>query len=66
MPYTPRALTEEAEDIHGSGAYYRLGLLGLGPIDHRYEWTTFDSVTPMTMSYKGAEGSGGDPASSVK
>ncbi|WP_063017749.1 DUF1579 family protein [Nocardia niwae] len=53
-------LREEAEDIHGSGAYYRLGLLGFGPADNRYEWTTVDSVTPMTMSYKGAKGSGGD------
>ncbi|NKY29838.1 DUF1579 family protein [Nocardia gamkensis] len=54
-------LREEAEDVHGSGAYYRLGLLGFGPTDNRYEWTTVDSVTPMTMSYKGAKGSGGDP-----
>ncbi|WP_159837670.1 DUF1579 family protein [Nocardia sp. CY41] len=53
-------LREEAEDIHGSSAYYRLGLLGFGPTDNRYEWTTVDSVTPMTMSYKGAKGSGGD------
>ncbi|MEU2176595.1 DUF1579 family protein [Nocardia sp. NPDC019219] len=53
-------LREEAEDIHGSSAYYRLGLLGFGPTDNRYEWTTVDSITPMTMSYKGAKGSGGD------
>ncbi|MGK8522983.1 DUF1579 family protein [Nocardia asteroides] len=53
-------LREEAEDVHGSSAYYRLGLLGFGPTDNRYEWTTVDSMTPMTMSYKGAKGSGGD------
>ncbi|WP_174185690.1 DUF1579 family protein [Nocardia barduliensis] len=54
-------LREEARDVHGSSEYYRLGLLGFAPTDNRYEWTTVDSVTPMTMSYKGAKGSGGDP-----
>ncbi|MCC3330301.1 DUF1579 family protein [Nocardia abscessus] len=53
-------LREEAEDVQGSSAYYRLGLLGFSPTDNRYEWSTVDSVTPMTMSYKGAKGSGGD------
>ncbi|MBF6206313.1 DUF1579 family protein [Streptomyces gardneri] len=53
-------LREEAEDIQGSAAYYRLGLLGFSPTDNRYEWSTVDSITPMTMSYKGAKGSGGD------
>ncbi|MGY1941928.1 DUF1579 family protein [Nocardia asiatica] len=54
-------LREEAEDVHGSSAYYRLGLLGFSPTDNRYEWSTVDSVTPMTMMYKGAKGSGSDP-----
>ncbi|WP_280261850.1 DUF1579 family protein [Nocardia wallacei] len=52
-------LQEEAEGQPGGEPYYRYGLLGYGPTDDRYEWTTVDSVTPMTMSYKGAKGSGG-------
>ncbi|WP_454195891.1 DUF1579 family protein [Nocardia sp. Marseille-Q1738] len=52
-------LQEEAEGTPGGAPYYRLGLLGYGPTDNRYEWTTVDSVTPMTMSYKGARNSGG-------
>ncbi|WP_051020858.1 DUF1579 family protein [Nocardia araoensis] len=54
-------LREEAEGAFGDKPYYRLGLLGFAPTDNRYEWTTVDSVTPMTMSYKGAKNSGGDP-----
>ncbi|MBB5911823.1 hypothetical protein BJY24_000690 [Nocardia transvalensis] len=52
-------LREEAEGNFGGKPYYRLGLLGYAPTDDRYEWTTVDSVTPMTMTYKGAKGSGG-------
>lgn len=51
-------LQEEAEDSAGSPPYYRYGLLGYGPTDDRYEWTTVDNMTPMTMSYKGAKASG--------
>jgi hypothetical protein len=51
-------LQEEAEGSTGSRPYYRYGLLGYGPTDDRYEWTTVDNVTPMTMSYKGAKASG--------
>ncbi|MBF6176513.1 DUF1579 family protein [Nocardia blacklockiae] len=54
-------LREEAEGGFGDRPYYRLGLLGYAPTDDRYEWTTVDSVTPMTMSYKGAKDSGGEP-----
>ncbi|MGO4613966.1 DUF1579 family protein [Nocardia sp. 2TAF39] len=53
-------LREEAEGTLGGNPYYRLGLLGFSPTDNRYEWSTVDSVTPMTMTYKGAKGSGGD------
>ncbi|MEV6321135.1 DUF1579 family protein [Nocardia sp. NPDC051787] len=52
-------LQEEAEGTPGGAPYYRLGLLGYAPTDNRYEWTTVDNVTPMTMSYKGAQNSGG-------
>ncbi|MEU2030275.1 DUF1579 family protein [Nocardia amamiensis] len=52
-------LQEEAEGTPGGAPYYRLGLLGYAPTDDRYEWTTIDSVTPMTMSYKAAQNSGG-------
>ncbi|WP_330256509.1 DUF1579 domain-containing protein [Nocardia sp. NBC_00565] len=53
-------MQEEAEGTFGGKHYYRLGILGYSPADDRYEWSTVDSVTPMTMSYKGAKGSGGD------
>lgn len=54
-------LREEAEGTLGGKPYYRLGLLGYSPADDRFEWTTVDSVTPMTMTYKGEKGSGGQP-----
>lgn len=54
-------LQEEVEGILGDQPYYRLGLLGYSPLDDRYEWTTVDSVTPMTMTYRGAKGSAAAP-----
>jgi hypothetical protein len=51
-------LEEEAEGTLGGKPYYRFGLLGYSPTDNRYEWSTVDSVTPMTMTYKGAKNSG--------
>lgn len=38
--------------------YERIGYLGYNPMDKRYEWTTVDSVTTITMSYVGANASG--------
>ncbi|MBB3726721.1 DUF1579 family protein [Nonomuraea dietziae] len=49
-----RFLEEKTEGTLGDRAYYRLGVLGFSPIDRRYEWTTFDSVTPTAMTYRGA------------
>ncbi|MET8798893.1 DUF1579 family protein [Nocardia sp. NPDC004568] len=54
-------LQEEVEGKLGDQPYYRFGLLGYSPLDDRYEWTTVDSVTPMTMSYRGAKGSAASP-----
>ncbi|MEU6408436.1 DUF1579 family protein [Microbispora sp. NPDC046933] len=48
-----RFLEEEAEGVLGGHPYYRLGILGFSTIDRRYEWTTFDSVTPTAMTYRG-------------
>ncbi|NUS44035.1 MAG: DUF1579 family protein [Mycobacteriaceae bacterium] len=52
-------LQEEVGGDHGGTPYYRMGLLGYSPTDDRFEWSTVDSVTPMTMSYKGIPKSGG-------
>jgi hypothetical protein len=49
-----RFLQERTEGTLASNRYYRLGLLGFSTIDRRYEWTTFDSVTPTAMTYRGA------------
>ncbi|MER6003387.1 DUF1579 family protein [Nonomuraea angiospora] len=48
-----RFLEERTEGTLGGNAYYRLGVLGFSTIDRRYEWTTFDSVTPTAMTYRG-------------
>ncbi|MEV0828842.1 DUF1579 family protein [Nonomuraea rubra] len=48
-----RFLQEEAEGTLNGNPYYRLGILGFSTIDRRYEWTTFDSVTPTAMTYRG-------------
>ncbi|RJL27064.1 DUF1579 family protein [Bailinhaonella thermotolerans] len=48
-----RFLREESEGTLGGNRYYRLGVLGFSGIDRRYEWTTFDSVTPTSMTYRG-------------
>lgn len=53
-------LQEEVAGTLSGKPYYRMGLLGYSPLDDRYEWTTVDSVTPMTMTYRGAKGSGGE------
>jgi hypothetical protein len=37
--------------------YERIGLLGYNPMDQRYEWTTADNVTTITMTYHGSTGS---------
>ncbi|WP_433174045.1 DUF1579 family protein [Actinoallomurus sp. CA-150999] len=48
-----RFLEEQTQGTLGGNHYYRLGILGFSNIDHRYEWTTFDSVTPTAMTYRG-------------
>ncbi|GAA2319815.1 hypothetical protein GCM10010149_85680 [Nonomuraea roseoviolacea subsp. roseoviolacea] len=48
-----RFLEEKTEGVLGGHPYYRLGILGFSTIDRRYEWTTFDSVTPTAMTYRG-------------
>lgn len=48
-----RFLREETSGTLGGNRYYRLGVLGFSTIDRRYEWTTFDSVTPTAMTYRG-------------
>ncbi len=55
-------LQETAENGSGEQTYFRQGVLGYSPTDDRYEWTTVDSVTPMTMSYKGEKDSGSSPS----
>jgi hypothetical protein len=49
-----RFLREETRGTLAGNRYYRLGVLGFSNIDRRYEWTTFDSVTPAAMTYRGA------------
>ncbi|RFU39616.1 DUF1579 domain-containing protein [Actinomadura logoneensis] len=48
-----RFLEERTEGTLAGNHYYRLGILGFSNIDRRYEWTTFDSVTPVAMTYRG-------------
>ncbi|WP_197093706.1 DUF1579 family protein [Nonomuraea sp. SBT364] len=48
-----RFLEEKTEGTLGGRPYYRLGVLGFSNVDRRYEWTTFDSVTPTAMTYRG-------------
>ncbi|WP_312904430.1 NAD(P)H-binding protein [Nonomuraea rubra] len=48
-----RFLQETTEGTLGGKPYYRLGVLGFSNIDRRYEWTTFDNVTPTAMTYRG-------------
>ncbi|HEX4818357.1 MAG TPA: DUF1579 family protein [Nonomuraea sp.] len=48
-----RFLREKTEGTLAGKPYFRLGVLGFSNIDRRYEWTTFDSVTPTTMTYRG-------------
>ncbi|MFI6515377.1 DUF1579 family protein [Spirillospora sp. NPDC050679] len=49
-----RFLEERTEGTLAGNRYFRLGVLGFSNIDRRYEWTTFDSVTPTSMTYRGA------------
>ncbi|MEU6549020.1 DUF1579 family protein [Streptomyces sp. NPDC046915] len=48
-----RFLEERTTGTLGGTAYFREGILGFSNIDRRYEWTTFDSVTPTAMTYRG-------------
>ncbi|MGN9837064.1 DUF1579 family protein [Nonomuraea sp. H19] len=48
-----RYLQETSEGTLGGRPYYRIGVLGFSNIDKRYEWTTFDNVTPQAMTYRG-------------
>ncbi|SDM06462.1 DUF1579 family protein [Nonomuraea jiangxiensis] len=48
-----RFLEEETEGTLGGNKYFRVGVLGFSNIDRRYEWTTFDNVTPTSMTYRG-------------
>jgi Protein of unknown function (DUF1579) len=52
-------LQDTTKGTVGGAPYERIGFLGYNPMDKRYEWTTIDSVTTITMSYVGANGSGG-------
>ncbi|NEW26908.1 DUF1579 family protein [Nocardia cyriacigeorgica] len=52
-------LQEEVSGILSGKPYFRMGLLGYSPLDDRYEWTTVDSITPMTMAYRSDKGSAG-------
>ncbi|WP_411121825.1 DUF1579 family protein [Streptomyces sp. x-19] len=52
-----RFLEERTEGTLAGKPYYRVGIMGYSNIDRRYEWTTFDSVTPTTMTYRGTPGS---------
>ncbi|GAA1550211.1 hypothetical protein GCM10009678_36430 [Actinomadura kijaniata] len=49
-----RFLEERTDGTLGGDRYHRTGVLGFSTIDRRYEWTTFDSVTPTAMTYRGA------------
>ncbi|MFF2811346.1 DUF1579 family protein [Streptomyces sp. NPDC058000] len=53
-----RFLEEQTQGTLAGHPYYRLGIMGYSNIDRRYEWTTFDSVTPTAMTYRGAPDSG--------
>ncbi|MFC4910034.1 DUF1579 family protein [Actinomadura gamaensis] len=53
-----RFLEERTEGTLAGKHYFRLGILGFSNIDRRYEWTTFDSVTPTAMTYRGPRVSG--------
>lgn len=53
--YFLRDVTKGA--INGA-PYERTGFLGYNPIDRRYEWNTVDNVTPIMMTYHGANASG--------
>ncbi|MFF8607125.1 DUF1579 family protein [Streptomyces sp. NPDC015346] len=48
-----RYLQETTQGTLGGRPYHRLGVLGFSNIDRRYEWTTFDNVTPQAMTYRG-------------
>lgn len=48
-----RYLQETTEGTLGGRPYHRIGVLGFSNIDRRYEWTTFDNVTPQAMTYRG-------------
>ncbi|GAA2358984.1 hypothetical protein GCM10010404_10170 [Nonomuraea africana] len=60
-----RFLEEKTEGTLGDITYFRLGVLGFSTIDRRYEWTTFDSVTPTAMTYRGAPVSGSPSVLSI-
>ncbi|MGH4035366.1 DUF1579 family protein [Actinomycetota bacterium Odt1-20B] len=53
-----RFMEERTEGTLAGKPYFRVGVLGYSNIDRRYEWTTFDSVTPTAMTYRGAPDSG--------
>ncbi|MFF9866617.1 DUF1579 family protein [Streptomyces sp. NPDC013953] len=53
-----RFLEERTEGTLAGRPYYRIGIMGYSTIDRRYEWTTFDSVTPTAMTYRGLPGTG--------
>ncbi|TYC21002.1 DUF1579 domain-containing protein [Micromonospora sp. MP36] len=61
-----RFLEEETEGTLAGRPYYRMGILGFSTIDRRYEWTTFDSVTPTAMTYRGAPVSGRPSVLSIR
>ncbi|WP_433517628.1 DUF1579 family protein [Nonomuraea sp. CA-143628] len=60
-----RFLEEKTEGTLGGRPYYRLGVMGYSNVDRRFEWTTFDSVTPTSMTYRGERDTGDSSTISI-
>ncbi|QKW38181.1 DUF1579 family protein [Actinomadura sp. NAK00032] len=60
-----RFLQERTSGTLAGDRYFRVGVLGFSTIDRRYEWTTFDSVTPTAMTYRGAPVTGSPSVLSI-
>ncbi|WP_225804065.1 DUF1579 family protein [Streptomyces sp. NK15101] len=60
-----RFLEETTRGTLAGRPYYSLGILGFSNVDKRYEWTTFNSVTPQAMTYRGEAVTGRPSALSI-
>ncbi len=60
-----RFMEEKTEGTLGGRPYYRLGIMGYSNVDRRFEWTTFDSVTPTSMTYRGERDVSGSATISI-